>query len=247
MWQFQKISGMRSLPLLMILSLVSMAAAQNLDNTRWSVVYYQQGSLLQVAQGATAEFSAEQINGSTGCNLFAASYQQNGNQISFGPARLTRRACENATLNGQEQTLMQNLSQVRRFSLGQGVLQLQNNSGQTLIILAATSPSLLGEWRVLSINNRAVLRNTPLSLRFGDNGRASGQGGCNQFSAPFTQQGNNLKLGPTMSTLRACTPDIDRQESAYFAALGQVSRFKQSDSQLELLNEQGQSLIRLER
>jgi len=41
-------------------------------------------------------------------------------------------------------------------------------------------------------------------IQFSADGKATGNGSCNQFSGTYTQTGNQLSFGPIMSTKKAC-------------------------------------------
>ncbi len=65
--------------------------------------------------------------------------------------------------------------------------------------------------------------------------RASGNGGCNQFAGPFTENGTSLRFGPLASTRRACLSDAaNSQEAAYLRALESTTRFLVSGDVLVL-------------
>src|SRR5688500_18635808 len=74
------------------------------------------------------------------------------------------------------------------------------------------------------------------TLTFGaGDARASGNGGCNQFGGPFTQDGASLRFGPLASTRRACSDEAaNRQETAYLRALESTTRFSASGDLLVL-------------
>lgn len=65
--------------------------------------------------------------------------------------------------------------------------------------------------------------------------RASGNGGCNQFSGEYTQEGASLRFGPLASTRRACVDEAaNRQEMAYLSALQSTTRAAMDGSRLVL-------------
>lgn len=64
---------------------------------------------------------------------------------------------------------------------------------------------------------------------------AGGSGGCNGFGGPYTQSGASLRLGPLVSTRRACTSEAaNAQEAAYFRALESVTRASTAGGSLVL-------------
>lgn len=77
-----------------------------------------------------------------------------------------------------------------------------------------------GNWRIESLNGRPVLRGSNPSVSF-DNGRISGNAGCNRFNGSYTFARGRLSAGPLASTRMAC---IDRgrslQETAILGVLG---------------------------
>lgn len=84
-------------------------------------------------------------------------------------------------------------------------------------------------WTLQELNGRAAIPATggalpTLSFAAGE-ARASGNGGCNQFGGPYTQQGASLRFGPLVSTRRACVDEAaNAQETAYLRALESVTR-----------------------
>lgn len=78
-----------------------------------------------------------------------------------------------------------------------------------------------GNWRVVSIAGQPVRGRAPLAVAFQD-GRISGNGGCNGFGGDFRFQRGVLDAGPLISTRRACAePALMRQETALTGLLGQ--------------------------
>ena len=90
-------------------------------------------------------------------------------------------------------------------------------------------------WRLVELNGQPVIGTEPLTLNFGTDGRVSGYGGCNQFSGEYSQNGASLRIGPLLSTRRACLePALNTQETAYFQALESTTRYSIEGGQLVL-------------
>lgn len=94
-------------------------------------------------------------------------------------------------------------------------------------------------WRLAELNGQAAVASpnvpTPTLTFAAGEPRASGNGGCNQFNGPYTQEGASLRFGPLVSTRRACTEEAgNRQESAYLRALESTTRFSATSEQLML-------------
>jgi heat shock protein HslJ len=81
------------------------------------------------------------------------------------------------------------------------------------------------------------------SATFAD-GTVSGSTGCNQFSGPYTVDGDSLELGQLAQTQMACAPPADRIEQSYVAALGRVARWRVDGEELVLADADDAELLR---
>jgi heat shock protein HslJ len=121
----------------------------------------------------------------------------------------------------------------------------------TLIFLACASASTSElsdrEWRMESVEGFTTMPAgvaTP-TVRFGTDGRFSGNTGCNSAGATYTAKGDQLNIGMMTMTKRACLdPEGNRLEHAYAEAIGKTRRFRIADGQLELLSAEGAALAR---
>lgn len=94
-------------------------------------------------------------------------------------------------------------------------------------------------WTLAQLNGQAPVPGlgdaTPTLEFAAGEPRASGNGGCNQFSGPYTQNGASLRFGPLVSTRRACADEAaNRQETAYLRALESTTRFSATAEMLTL-------------
>jgi heat shock protein HslJ len=88
-------------------------------------------------------------------------------------------------------------------------------------------------WRVTQLGGESPVGETILTARFED-GRISGDAGCNGFSGGYTTDGDTIEIGPLATTLIACPPPIDAQERAYTGALEQADRYEVGGETLTL-------------
>ena len=79
-----------------------------------------------------------EATGSTGCNLFGATYQVDGDTIAFGPMRLTRKACE-PTIAQQEDIFQRAMMRATSFAIEGDVLTLSDELGAFLLSFRASS------------------------------------------------------------------------------------------------------------
>jgi len=73
-----------------------------------------------------------------------------------------------------------------------------------------------------------------------------GSTGCNRFTAPYTVDGDELEIGEIASTRMACPPPADAVERAYLAALGRVAAWHVDGSELVLVDDEHNELLRYE-
>lgn len=73
----------------------------------------------------------------------------------------------------------------------------------------------------------------------------SGSAGCNQYTAPYTRDGETLAVGDVVATKKYCQdPDgIMEQESTYLSALGAVTRYGRESDHLLLHYGEGAVLV----
>ena len=75
-------------------------------------------------------------------------------------------------------------------------------------------------------------------------GTMSGNAGCNTFNGPYTITGQDIALGPLMSTKMACQEPIASVENAYLAALNVVDKVAILDNgKLQLWDSEGKTTL----
>jgi len=80
-----------------------------------------------------------------------------------------------------------------------------------------------------------------------DGEKLGGSGGVNSYSAPYQTSGSDkLQIGVAVSTLMAGPENLMAQEAAYFAKLEMAQRYRVSAESLELLDAQGELLVKYE-
>lgn len=83
------------------------------------------------------------------------------------------------------------------------------------------------------------------TIRFGDDGRLSGNTGCNSAGAAYTAEGDRLTISALITTKRAClAAEGNALEAAYVRAVEGTRRFRIASGELELLSDSGTVLAR---
>lgn len=106
--------------------------------------------------------------------------------------------------------------------------------------LEDTTWSLTNLW--LSGAYGAVPPGVEATMRIAD-GRAGGNGGCNDWSADVTIDGSSITFGQVVSTLKLCEGAGGTIETFFFADLGAVSTWTIDGSTLTLAAKDGQAAM----
>lgn len=104
------------------------------------------------------------------------------------------------------------------------------------------------DWKLVSLgpagNETEVIPGTTVTLKFGDDGRASGSTGCNSFSGTYEVRGDAVSFGRLISTRRACLDqNANQQEQRFLSALEMANRFRLSSNNLTILSDRGRNVL----
>lgn len=224
-----------------------------LAGTQWKVDGMGAAAIVAGSEPSIA-FSADgRISGSTGCNRFFGSYEQAGDALTFSGVGMTKMACLDDGIMGQEMKFASILNGAASFTIdGLGNLVLNGADGIGFVArpvkeVASADPAVLtgAAWTVEDINRGGVIDNSRLTLTFAADGRVSGSGGCNSFSGTYSADGSSVTLGPLAMTRRACLGEaLNAQENRYTQALtGKLSWAILADGALELTGDGGKRVL----
>ena len=104
------------------------------------------------------------------------------------------------------------------------------------------------DWRLVSMGRvgaeTSLVSGTTVTLKFGNDGRISGSGGCNTFGGSYQVQGDTVHFSQLFNTRRACVDsNANRQESEYLRALEVASRFRLRTQRLSIYYDRGRSVL----
>jgi heat shock protein HslJ len=89
-----------------------------------------------------------------------------------------------------------------------------------------------------------VIAGSTVTLEFNAEGRASGSGSCNSYSAQYQVKEGLLSFNEINRTLMACEQEgIDQQEQAYLQALGNAGRFELTGDRLTIWYDNDQGVL----
>ena len=102
------------------------------------------------------------------------------------------------------------------------------------------------EWTLTSLEGVSILPGgPPPTIRFGSDGRLSGNGGCNMIGAAYAIDGDKLNIETMMMTKRACAEQPRNElELAFARAVQSAESYRVIDGMLELLGQSGQVVAR---
>ncbi len=105
----------------------------SLKGTQWQLVMLG-GETLLPDTAPSAEFTADQISGSAGCNTYFGTYAVSDSEFSFGDVANTEMWCmEPAGVMDQEQAFLAALASVASYRLTEGRLELLDGTGGVIL------------------------------------------------------------------------------------------------------------------
>lgn len=108
------------------------------------------------------------------------------------------------------------------------------------------------DWRLVSLgpagNETNLIAGTTVTLKFGEDGRASGSTGCNMYNGAYQVRGDNINFSRLISTRRACLDqNANQQEQRFISALEGANRFRLASDRLTILSDRGRSVLNFAR
>ena len=223
-----------------------------LETSDWRLDRYldASGQMTAVLPDATvtASFMGGKLSGSAGCNRYFGNYNTGTeNQLSISThIGATMMACAPPVAE-QERQYLERLPVVVVFQLEGSSLRLLDKDQRAVLEYSAIKPLTLEgtHWQASGINNGkggvVSSANTHLATARFEDGKVSGHAGCNSFNASYEMTGDQITIGPAMTTRKHCAePEgIMEQEQEYLQALSRVRVYELTDTGLKLRDEKG--------
>jgi heat shock protein HslJ len=219
----------------------------------WILVAYGDPANPTVVAGGvdlTANFTPDgQLSGFSGCNTFSGPVQAaTDGTMTIGPLATTLMACAEGM--DQETAYLSALQNARSFSFSsEGRLQIkygpETGANQVMVFIVAAKALTESNWVLVSYGDPTSQQPVPSGLvitaAFSSDGYMSGLSGCNQYSVPYTLQGNQISLGPIAITQMTCPTGMEA-EQAYLTALSTIGQYSITGPTLTLTYNQGAGL-----
>ena len=218
-----------------------------LTDTVWRLVEY--GPIdAPVAAGteATATFDADgKLNGAAGCNSYFATYTLDGESLSVSEVGSTMMACMDDNVMQQESAYLAALSSATtlRYTADELIIDYAGGSLRFARQAPAAAAPLEGtSWQLTTVVTGDVAASTvagaTVTALFADS-KMTGTAGCNQYSAGYSLQGEQLAVEPVVTTKMACEPAIMDQEQAFVTAVGAADTLVVVGTELRLAHAGG--------
>ncbi len=201
---------------------------------------------------ATISFSADLLNGSTGCNIFSGSYQgkPDGTFQWEGGGGVTEMDCP-GNLAQQEADFLKLLFQAKHWQVKGKVLLLSDGTATNQLHFVPYNPPALPleetQWRLIYFTQsdrqtesaESALPDHFLDLKL-QTGQAVGFSGCSTFQSKVTiQSDDHLTFQKPTTTEAACPDRASHQEEKFLGRLPQMTRYNIREKILSLSNTQG--------
>jgi heat shock protein HslJ len=86
----------------------------------------------------SAKFEKGEIGGNSGCNSYGGQYSTSGNKLTLSQLVMTEMACMDPQgVMDQETAFLQAFGQAASYSIKDGNLEIQNASGDTILVFTA--------------------------------------------------------------------------------------------------------------
>ena len=204
----------------------------------------------------TATFDAKTVAGFSGVNQYSGPYTATADGgFKAGPLSSTMMAGPPEAMQ-LESGYLKALQGAATYLVANGTLTLYSGEGAPIVVYSAgtaASAELPGStWQATSINNGkqavvSVVSSSTVTADFGSDGKLTGNGGVNTYSATYTTNGEAIKIGPAVSTKMAGPVPLMDQETEYFAALAKATTWKITSGRLELRDSGGALQVQYER
>ena len=124
-------------------------------------------------------------------------------------------------------------------------------SGLLAACTGGASASLIGDWKLVSYGSPAnptpAAPDVDTSIVFDEDGKVSGNVGCNGFGGDYTVDGNTITFDQIVSTLMFCEGPVGEQETTTLNMFTGSTTFVLDGDTLTITSADGSSVVVLAR
>lgn len=116
-----------------------------------------------------------------------------------------------------------------------------------ILPLSATAQELGNtNWQVDVVNGQSIPEDRGAELSFAEGGQFGATAGCNRFMGRVTVKENQILFPEKLaSTLMACPPPLDKEETAFADTLQRVARYEMAKDVLRFRDAAGNVVMEL--
>lgn len=188
------------------------------------------------------------ISGNGGCNSYTGKFTLDKGVFSAPNVAATMMMC---VVENQEPQFFAMLAKQNNISLVNGTLILKNAGQNVAEFVRGTDQALLsGKWTLEFIDGEdmnslfTVSEKMPTIEFLSQDGRISGNAGCNGYGATYKIDGSTIDVGPVMSTKMAC-PNL-KGESLFVKMLSGKSELSVAQKELSFLKD-GKTVLKFKK
>lgn len=207
----------------------TISSTDDLTGTIWDLVSFDvDGEQQPAAAESFATFAEGGVfGGSTGCNRFRGSWEQDGATLALDAGATTLVACADPAVNDQEQALLALFPQVAVVERADDALTLVDADGSALLTYAAGLTDLAGtEWTATGVNNAmgglvSSEETSTVTAEFAEDGTVSGFTGCRDYSGTWQagDEPGGISVTDVTTEGEDCTGEPATLETQYLRAL----------------------------
>ena len=165
--------------------------------------------------------------GSTGCNLYSATYLIGDEGVlNFSPSVFTSYDCSDV-LQAQEGAMFLVMTSTSNYVIEDEQLKITNPDGEQRATFERMEPLRLEgtDWVLDAYNDGGgafiyLIEGTEATAKFGEDGTVTGSSGCNTYNTSYQVGGRNITIGPIAITQKMCSEPagVMDQEAKYLQA-----------------------------
>ncbi|MFB7515811.1 META domain-containing protein [Streptomyces sp. NPDC056144] len=201
--------------------------------------------------GAHVEFAEDgSAKGSTGCNAFGVSAAVDGSTVTVTQQEISMMACTGDRGRFERDLIAAFSGPLKATVKGERLTLASADGARSLALTSEPDAPLRGTtWKIDSLVSGDSASSLPegsgakAKFTIGEDGRVSGNLGCNNFSAAARVDGTTLTVeGPAATTRMICTPPQMRLETKLYELLDGPLTYRLNHRTLTLTDASGEGL-----
>lgn len=189
---------------------------------------------LKVKSGTSLKIDKQTYSLNALCNIVSGSVEIDAYKITFKGGISTKRAC----IDNYENDLVKLIGAVQNFKSTDAELTLTTKDGVTLVFSKLVLANYLTEkeWSVVTQKNGGLSfgeGNPAFTMKFTKDGKVSGFCGCNNFTANYKLDGDQITIEKPVTTKMACLGEASKDEANFLSNLNK-SVFTVEDTPQEI-------------